>query len=98
MIHSVELSPLALADLERIANRIAQVSDVETALAYLRRVPGKVSTLRNFPAQGTSREDLGFGVRTISFERRLTIAHRIAGDVVRIERVIDGRQDRWTVG
>jgi toxin ParE1/3/4 len=73
----VEIGRLALADLDRIGQWVAANASVEVALAYLDRIEAACATLADFPLRGTSREDLGPGVRTISFEGRATIAYRV---------------------
>jgi toxin ParE1/3/4 len=80
----VELSRLALADLERIGDWIAAHAGAEVALAYLERIEGACAGLADFPRRGTPRDDLGPGVRTISFEGRATIAYQVETDLVLI--------------
>ncbi|OSZ71988.1 hypothetical protein CAP39_00970 [Sphingomonas sp. IBVSS1] len=80
----VELSRLALADLERIGDWIAAHAGAAVALAYLERMERACAALADFPRRGTPRDDLGPGVRTISFEGRATIAYRIEGACVLI--------------
>lgn len=46
-----------------------------------------------FPMRGSSRQDLGAGIRTVGFERRATIAFRVLADEVEILRVFHGGQD-----
>ena len=64
----VELSRLALADLERIGDWVAAKAGAKVALAYLDRIEKAGAGLADFPLRGTPRDDLGPGVRTISFE------------------------------
>lgn len=73
----VELSRLALADLERIGDWIAANAGTDVALAYLDRLELACAALIEFPRRGTRRGDLGQDVRTISFEGRATIAYRV---------------------
>jgi toxin ParE1/3/4 len=40
--------------------------------------------MQAFPERGTRRDDLAPGVRTIGFERRVTIAFRVLEDAVEI--------------
>jgi toxin ParE1/3/4 len=79
----VEISRLALADLARIGDWVAANAGADMALAYLDRIETACAGLAEFPHRGTPRDDLGPGVRTISFEKRATIAYRIeAGGVL----------------
>ncbi len=80
----VELSRLALADLERIGDWIAANAGAAVALAYLDRLEQACAVLRDFPRRGTPRDDLCPGVRTISFEGRATIAYRVDREQVLI--------------
>jgi toxin ParE1/3/4 len=80
----VELSRLALADLERIGDWVAANAGAEVALAYLVRIETACAGLADVPQRGTPRDDLGQGVRTISFEGRATIAYRIEAQAVLI--------------
>lgn len=85
----VELSRLALADLERIGDWVAANADVAVALAYLDRIEMACAGLAEFPMRGTPRDDLGPLVRTISFEGRATIAYRVEADAVLILGIFD---------
>jgi plasmid stabilization system protein ParE len=46
-----------------------------------------------FPERGTRRDDLLPGLRTIGFERRVTIAFVVTPDTVLIEGIYYGGQD-----
>ena len=80
----VSLSRLALADLERIGDWVAVNAGAEVALAYLARIETACAGSADFPQRGTPRDDLGPGVRTISFEGRATIAYRVQPQAVLI--------------
>jgi toxin ParE1/3/4 len=80
----VDLSRLALADLERIGDWVAANAGVNVALAYLDRIEAACAGLVDFPQRGTPRDDLGSQVRTISFEGRATIAYRVDAETVLI--------------
>jgi toxin ParE1/3/4 len=73
----VELSALALADIDRIADWVAENAGVDVALAYITRIEAACAGLADFPLRGTPRDDLGTGVRSISFEGRATIVYRV---------------------
>lgn len=80
----VELSRLAQADIEHIGDWVARNAGSGVALNYLDRIEAACATLADFPRRGTPRDDLGPGVRTISFEGRATIAYRADGDMALI--------------
>lgn len=80
----VILSRPALADLARISDWVAANAGRAVALAYLDRIEAACAGLTDFPRRGTPRDDLGPGVRTISFEGRATIAYRVEADTLLI--------------
>lgn len=63
---------------------ISENSDRSRAAAYVARIETACMGLANFPERGTRRDDLALGLRTIGFERRVTIAFRVLDDVVEI--------------
>lgn len=85
MTLEVEFTLAAEEDLRSIHEWIA---DTETAVTYLRRIKAQCDQLAHFPHQGTPHDDLGPGLRTISFERRAVIVYRIDASSVRILRVL----------
>jgi toxin ParE1/3/4 len=92
--YRIEFTSYALSDLHEIQTWVEdQSADKQIALAYRKRITDRIAALDSFPARGTPREDIGAGVRTFSFERRLIIAYRLIGEVVVIERVINGRRE-----
>lgn len=82
--------PQALDDLEAIHDWIARHGSERTADRYEQRITAFIEQLRNFPERGTQRDDLQPGLRTIGFERRVSVAYSMAGDRVRIVRVLYG--------
>ena len=88
MIYQIILAPLAIADLEELQRWIAEAADSRTAMDYVARIKSKIIALDHFPNRGTPRDDLGLGIRTLSFERRIKIAYRVIDGKVRIERVV----------
>jgi plasmid stabilization system protein ParE len=49
--------------------------------------------LESFPQRGTRRHDLRPGIRTLGFERRVTIAFQVLENEVVIARIFYGGQD-----
>jgi toxin ParE1/3/4 len=60
---------------------------------YIARIVAFCNGLATFPLRGQQREDLLPGLRTIGYERRVTVAFVVAADAVLIEGVFYGGQD-----
>lgn len=94
MAVEVRFRPLARADLFNLYDYIARHSGRERAGAYIDRIEAACMALANFPERGTRRDnDLGAGLRTIGFERRITVVFRVEADAVHILRVLYGGRD-----
>ena len=93
MIYEVRFSKRAQADLISIHDYIAQKSDESIALGYFERIRDYCLALSRFPARGRSWDYVFKGVRTIGFERRVSIAFRIKEQTVTIVRVLYGGRD-----
>jgi plasmid stabilization system protein ParE len=78
----------AQADLDELFEWIADRADLATALAYAERIRRYCVGLQPFPERGTRRDDLRAGLRTVGFERRVTIAFTIQADQVIILRIL----------
>jgi plasmid stabilization system protein ParE len=74
--HRVSLSPEAEAHLESIYLYIAADASPEIARRYTEAIARKCASLATFPGRGTPRDDLGNGVRTLTFRRRATSSIR----------------------
>jgi len=90
--YEVSFRPLAVLDLEQIEDFIARDSPLR-AMDFVRRIQRQCALLAELPERGKPRDDLGLGIRTLSFERRVVIAYRIEADRVRIVRIFYGGQD-----
>jgi toxin ParE1/3/4 len=87
----VVFRPAADADLARLYAYIRdQNGDPTLAIGYVRRIRATCERLVDFPERGTRRVGLGRGLRTLGFERRITIAFRVRHDAVEIVRVLYG--------
>lgn len=93
MTVEVRFRPSARADLFNIYNYIALHSGRTVAGGYIDRIEAACMRLETFPERGTRRDDLMPGLRTIGFERRVTIAFTVRPDGVEIVRVLYGGQD-----
>lgn len=86
--------PQAEADLAALFRWIEAEAGADVADRYLTRIEAKCATLTAYPNRGSPREDLGAGVRTQSFERRLVIAYRVTGKQVVILAVANGAREQ----
>jgi len=75
--HKVYFRPRAEADLAALYDYIADHAGPEVAGNYLARIEEACMKLAHFPERGTRRPDIMAGLRTIGFERRVTIAFRV---------------------
>jgi toxin ParE1/3/4 len=71
--HKVVFRDEANADLTALYDYIADESGPTVAIAYVRRIRDACMALEHFPERGTKRDDIIKGLRTIGFERRVTI-------------------------
>jgi toxin ParE1/3/4 len=63
------------------------------ASAYIDRIEAALTALATFPERGSVRNDLVPNLRIIGFERRVSIAFIVKGDIVEIQRIFYGGQD-----
>ena len=77
MAHRVVFRPAAEADLLSLYRYIAEASGPIVAGSYLDRIEETCGTLATFPNRGVRRDDIASGLRTLTVERRLTIAYRV---------------------
>jgi toxin ParE1/3/4 len=63
---------------------IAEESGHVGAGNYIARIEKACMALATHPRRGTRRDDIALGLRTIGFERRVTIAFRVMGDAWRL--------------
>lgn len=83
----------AVEDLDGIRIYVEQMADRTVADNYDYRIRKKIATLVDFPNRGTSRPELGDGIRSISFEGRYLILYSVMKDRVRNTRIVAGEQD-----
>jgi toxin ParE1/3/4 len=86
-------SPEARNDLRQLSNYIAEQSGSARAIAYLDRIEAFCMGLQDFPERGTRRDDLWPGLRTMGFERRVTVAFTVEANTVTILRILYGGRD-----
>lgn len=84
MALEVVFRPEAEADLVGLYEYIAERSGHSIAGGYIERIEEACMALASFPKRGTRRDDIQPGLRTIGFERRVTIAFRVLKTQVEI--------------
>lgn len=89
----VVFTALAERQITRLHRYVSEKAGDATADRYVERIVSFCQGLTTFPARGTRRDDLLPGLRTIGFERRITIALSLQADTVLIEGVFYGGQD-----
>lgn len=89
----VEFTLLAERQLEDLYNYIADHSSEQIAERYITRIVISCESLAEFPNRGTRHDDILPGLRTIGFERRVTVAFLVSPHAVLIEGIFYGGQD-----
>ncbi|MCK6449667.1 MAG: type II toxin-antitoxin system RelE/ParE family toxin [Alphaproteobacteria bacterium] len=84
--------PKAEGDLFALHSYIVAEAGLAVADAYIGRIEAACKSLETFPERGTRRDDIGRGLRTMGFERRVTIVFRVARSKVEIVRIVYGGQ------
>jgi toxin ParE1/3/4 len=80
----------AESDLSGLYEYIAGKSGVIVAGNYIDRIEAACLALATFPERGTRRDDILPGLRTVGFERRVTIAFRVLKTRVEIVTIAYG--------
>jgi toxin ParE1/3/4 len=91
--HKVVFRRRAEARLTELYDYIAEQSSPRIAIEYIRRIRTTCFALSDFPERGTRRDDVLPGLRTIGFERRVTIAFRVLKTRVEIVSIAYGGRD-----
>ena len=89
----VVFTPLAARQIDDLYDYIATHSNEATADVYVGRIVDHCQQLALFPKRGAMRDDILEGLRTIGFERRVTIAFMITREAVLIEGIFYGGQN-----
>lgn len=93
MTRRVAFSPEAQGDLLWLYDTIAERGGPARARAYIDRITQHCLGFADFPERGTRRDDLRPGLRTVGFERRVTIAFTVTADAVIFLRILYGGRD-----
>ena len=80
-------------NLAAIYDWIADRADTDTALRYVLRIRNACEKLADFRYRGTPHDDLLASLRSVPFERRVTIAYLVKGDEVLIARILYAGRD-----
>lgn len=89
----VVFAPEARDDLVRLYDRIADAAGSVSALAYIERIEAYCLGFDLASERGRARDDVRPGLRTIGFERRVTIAFMVDEERVTFLRLFHGGQD-----
>ena len=89
---TVVFSPEARKDLLALYDWIASEASPETAMAYIGRIERFILGFETAAERGTRRDDIRPGLRTIGFERRLTIAFTVGEQVTILRILYAGRE------
>ena len=83
----------AVADLDTLFCYIAEASSYEVADRYLARIEKLCLSLESFPQRGAAVAGGVAGLRTMGFERRVTILFKVGIEQVEILRILYGGRD-----
>ena len=89
----VIFTPLAERQIDALHAYISAHSGDSRADGYVGRIVAFCQGLALAPLRGTRRDDLIAGLRTVGFERRVTIAFMVTTEAVLIEGIFYGGQD-----
>ena len=90
MTLKVYFRPQAEGDLFALYDYIAGKAGGSVASNYIDRIEAACMALTSFPQRGTRRDDILPGLRTIGFERQVTIAFRVLKTRVEIVTIAYG--------
>ena len=91
--YEVHFSASAVDDLDRLFVFISERSSVEIAGGYVDRIERFCLSLRTLPNRGTVVRGPIAGLRTMGFERRITILFRVGENRVDVLRILYGGRD-----
>lgn len=93
IIRTVVFGPEALEDIDQLFEWVAEHASADVALAYVDRLQSFCDRLAIGSLRGTAREDIRQGLRTVGFERNLTVAFAVDTHRVEILRVFAKGRD-----
>jgi toxin ParE1/3/4 len=89
----VIFTPQAERHIDRLHEYISAKASEPRADAYIARILAFCNGLATFPMRGQKRDDLLPGLRTVGFERRVTVAFVVTAKAVLIEGIFYGGRD-----
>lgn len=93
MTLGVVFTPEAEDQLVELHRYIAAAGSVAVAARYVESIVAFCEDLGAFPHRGRARDDIGSGLRTVGFKRRVVIAFAVFGHAVVIVGVFYGGRD-----
>lgn len=93
----VIFAPEALDDLLKLYEWIADRAGSSVAIKSISRIEAYCLGFDIAAERGVRRDDIRSGLRTVGFERRITVAFTVDGNVVTVLRLFYGGQD-WESG
>lgn len=90
---TVRYSQDAEDDLDSIYGYVADEASVSTALAFVERIDAFCLSLSHASERGTHHHEIRAGLRSVGFERRVTIFFQVSEDSVSILRVFYAGRD-----
>ncbi len=91
--YEVSFTAEAILDLDRLFIYIAEKASFEIADGYLARIERFCHALSTFPNRGTEIKGGVPGLRSVGFERRVTILFRVGEKQVEVLRILYGGRD-----
>ena len=91
--YEVHFRAEAVEDLDALFCYVAEQSSLEIAEGYLARIERACGSLASLPQRGTAVPGRVAGLRTMRFERRVTILFRVEDERVDILRILYGGRD-----
>ncbi len=92
MTREFRLTPPAIADLEAIADYLAEQADLSRADRFLRQADQKFNRIAKFPKLGKSRPEVFPGLRSLPLDSYLVL-YTVSDESVEILRVVSGYRD-----
>lgn len=95
--HNIVFSPEAEAQLIALYRYIARNASPMVAQRFTDAIVARCEGLNQMPRQGTPRDDLRPGLRTLSFRRRVVISYAVGETTVTIIGIFYGGQNWETL-
>jgi toxin ParE1/3/4 len=89
----VTFTPLAERQISHLYEYVAVRASESRADSFVRRIVDYCMNFSTFPERGVKRDDIFPGLRTVGFERRITVAFIVTADGVVVEGIFYGGQD-----